>query len=90
MLNRIQLEATLTEKKPTRYTPAGLLCVEATVNVDEAPATPFSVGIIAFDSCAVQLAKVELGQTVRCSGRLQPVSKRNAKLIIHLEALEIV
>jgi primosomal replication protein N len=88
VLNRVQLEATLTEKKPTRYTPAGLLCVEATVTVDAPPAASFTVGVIAFDSCAVQLEKAGLGQTVRCLGSLQPVSKRNSKLVIHLEAFE--
>jgi primosomal replication protein N len=90
MLNRVALQATLTEAKPARYTPAGLLCVEATLSVDEPPAIPFNVGVIAFDESAKLLSNVKLGEKLQCQGKLQPVSRRNAKLVIALDSFEIL
>ncbi|TAL52345.1 primosomal replication protein N [Pandoraea sp.] len=94
-MNRLQLEASVVEMGPLRYTPAGIPAVECTLthagSALEA-GTPrqieFNISAVALGEIVERVMTLGLGQPVRLSGFLARKYRNSRTLVFHITALQ--
>lgn len=91
-MNRVELIATVLEKEPLRYTPAGLPAIELllahTSDVVEAGRTrrvDFTLSAVALGDLAHFLADKPLGAVLRIEGFMAAARKDSVKLKLHMQ-----
>jgi primosomal replication protein N len=91
-MNRVELIATVLEREPVRYTPAGLPAIELLLShVSEVVEAGFprrielTIRAVALGDLALLLADKQLGTVLRTEGFLAPARKDSQKLKLHLQ-----
>ncbi|MCX8145323.1 MAG: primosomal replication protein N [Azovibrio sp.] len=97
VLNRVQIEGRLCEKKPLRYTPVGLPVAEARLDhrSEQSEAglprqVTCEIPLIALGPQANCLAAAPLGAALRLAGFLAARSRNSKTLVLHVQAIEFL
>ncbi len=94
--NRLTLDATLADRAPLRYTPAGIPALELTLR--HASVQPEAGGerkvecelaAVAFADLAMALAKIGTGTAVRCEGFLARRYRTGTSVALHITHFEL-
>jgi primosomal replication protein N len=93
--NRLQLDATLAQRDPLRYTPAGIPAVDCTLS--HASTQPEAGGerrvecemhAVAFADVAVALSKLRIGSELRCEGFLARRYRTGVTVAMHITRID--
>ena len=93
--NRLTLDATLAQRDPLRYTPAGIPAVDCTLS--HASTQPEAGGerrvecemhAVAFADVAVALSKLRLGSGLRCEGFLARRYRTGVTVAMHITRID--
>ena len=97
MFNRLQLTATILERKALRYTPAGVPVSEAILShaseVFEAGLlrkVEMEISALALGDAAKWLIAAELGKLLEIEGFLAAKSQKSRQLVLHVNTLKFV
>jgi len=95
-LNRVGLTASIVEREPLRYTPAGIPVVGlklAHQSVQQEAGAPRSVALeisaIAVDRVALRIDRIALGTELRLDGFLAARRKHAKALVLHVTEFEL-
>ncbi len=93
--NRIELDATLTEKSALRYTPAGVAVQEGMLSHQSMQAEDgamrqvnFEIFTVAFGQEALALNRMSIGSPLHCTGFLCRRWRSGITLALHLTQIE--
>jgi primosomal replication protein N len=92
--NRLTLDATLTQRGPLRFTPAGIPAIDCTLTHQSMQAeaggqrkVECEVSAVAFGELARKLAGVPLGGALHCEGFLARRYRTGVTLALHITDL---
>ncbi|MDR2016633.1 MAG: primosomal replication protein N [Burkholderiales bacterium] len=93
--NRIELDATLTEKNALRHTPAGVAVQEGMLSHQSMQSEEgamrqvnFEIFTVAFGQEALALSQIPVGSPLRCAGFLCRRWRSGITLALHLTQIE--
>ena len=94
--NRLTLDATIAEREPLRFTPAGLPAVSLTLHHASEQAEAGSkrrveceLAAVAFGPVAQALARLPPGTAIRCDGFLARRYRTGITLALHIDSYEL-
>ena len=93
--NRLILDATLAQRDPLRYTPAGIPAVDCTLQHASTQAeaggerkVECELFAVAFDEVALALARMRVGSELRCEGFLARRYRTGVTVAMHITHIE--
>ena len=93
--NRLTLDATLAQRDPLRYTPAGIPAVDCTLQHASTQAeaggerkVECELHAVAFADVAVKLSRVPVGAELRCEGFLARRYRTGVTVAMHITQIE--
>ncbi len=94
--NRLRLDATLAQRDPLRYTPAGIPAVDCTLQhastQEEAGGerkVECELHAVAFAEVALALSRMRVGSELRCEGFLARRYRTGVTVAMHITQVEI-
>ena len=95
-LNRLTLDATLAQRDPLRYTPAGIPAVDCTLQHASTQAeaggerkVECELHAVAFADAALALSRMRVGSGIRCEGFLARRYRTGVTVAMHITQVEI-
>jgi primosomal replication protein N len=97
LTNRVRLRATLVARADLRYTPAGIMVLQAGLRHEGAVAEAgierqleFELEAIAIGDAAQRLDRQALGSEIELDGFLAPRSRRSRSLTLHITEFKTI
>ncbi len=94
-VNRLVLDATLAQRDPLRYTPAGIPAIDCTLHHQSTQAeaggerkVECELHAVAFADLAVALSRMPVGGALRCEGFLARRYRTGVTVAMHISNIE--
>ena len=94
-INRLQLDATLAQCDPVRYTPAGIPAVDCTLQHASTQAeaggerkVECELHAVAFADLALALSRIRVGSKLRCEGFLARRYRTGVTVAMHITKID--